>query len=279
MQFRLRSALAHTPKIQPVQPFSTLEKVTLHSRKQARSPDRHARANGKGQQNECYVATALTRSPWCRDVLSPASRAASSPERLWLTQIGQQCAIFGIHVARSCNERLYRCCQRNPFQELAFDLLTPEEEAVDLYTAQRRFDINLLAEKLLYATRWALEWETTHYLRIGYFGSSTGAGAALVAAAEHPRDVGAVVSRGGRPDLVGDALARVHSPTLLIVGSRGGAVIGLNEQARRLIRCEVKLKIVPGATHLFEEPGTLERVTELTVDWFLHHIAPTGTMR
>lgn len=103
--------------------------------------------------------------------------------------------------------------------------------------------------------------------------------ASLVAAAEHPRDVGAVVSRNGWPDLAGDALARVHSPTLLIVSSRHAAVIELNEQARRLIRCEAKLEIVPGARHLFEEPGTLERVTELASDWFVHHIAPTGTMR
>lgn len=128
----------------------------------------------------------------------------------------------------------------------------------------------------MYATKWALESEATRDLRIGYFGSSTGAGAALVAAAECPRDVGAVISRGGRPDLAGDALARVHSPTLLIVGSRDAAVIELNKQARHLIRCDVKLEIVQGATHLFEEPGALERVTQLAGDWLVHHIAKKG---
>src|SRR5436189_444474 len=154
-----------------------------------------------------------------------------------------------------------------------FDLLTPEEEQIDLHTAQHRFDISLLAERLVHATRWAMAESATRDLRIGYFGSSTGGGAALVAAAERPQDVGAVVSRGGRPDLAGEALPKVQVPTLLIVGGDDDIVIELNEQARDRMRCEVKLEIVPGATHLFEEPGALERVAQLASDWFLLHAA------
>jgi putative phosphoribosyl transferase len=153
---------------------------------------------------------------------------------------------------------------------LLFDLLTREEEGVDVLTAQYRFDISLLAERLLHATKWAIEQPATRELRLGYFGSSTGGGAALVAAAELPRDVGAVVSRGGRPDLAGAALPKVQAPTLLIVGGEDEVVIGLNEQARARMNCEVKLEISPGATHLFEEPGALEQVAQLTADWFVH---------
>jgi putative phosphoribosyl transferase len=158
-----------------------------------------------------------------------------------------------------------------------FDLLTREEEAVDFRTAQYRFDISLLAERLVHATRWSMQHEATRDLRLGYFGSSTGGGAALVAAAELPRDVGAVVSRGGRPDLAGDALPCVQAPTLLIVGGSDHVVIDLNEQARARMRCKVKLEIVAGATHLFEEPGTLERVAQLAADWFLHETVEKGT--
>src|SRR5438270_4242676 len=154
---------------------------------------------------------------------------------------------------------------------LLFDLLTPEEEAVDLRTAQHRFDISLLAERLVHATRWSLKNPVTHQLRIGYFGSSTGGGAALVAAAELAHDAGAVVSRGGRPDLAGEALPRVQAPTLLIVGGRDFGVIELNQQALAQMRTDVvkQIAIVPGATHLFEEPGTLEEVALLARDWFL----------
>jgi putative phosphoribosyl transferase len=155
---------------------------------------------------------------------------------------------------------------------LLFDLLTPEEEAIDARTAELRFNIKLLAERLVHATKWAKQQHQTRNLRIGYFGSSTGGGAALVAAAEGPQDVGAVVSRGGRPDLAGEALPKVQAPTLLIVGEDDDIVIELNEQARDRMRCEVKLEIVPGATHLFEEPGALERVAQLASDWFVNHI-------
>ena len=159
---------------------------------------------------------------------------------------------------------------------LLFDLLTPEEESVDVYTREHRFDIGLLAERLVYATKWAKQQKQTKDFRIGYFGSSTGGGAALVAAAELPDDIGAVVSRGGRPDLAGDALPKVEAPTLLIVGGDDHVVIELNEQARAQMKCECKIEIVPGATHLFEEPGALEQVAKLASEWFLCHIARNG---
>jgi putative phosphoribosyl transferase len=154
---------------------------------------------------------------------------------------------------------------------LLFDLLTPEEEATDIRTREHRFNIGLLADRLVHATRWAKQQEQTRDLRVGYFGSSTGGAAALVAAAEIPNDVRAVVSRGGRPDLAGDALPRVQAPTLLIVGGNDDIVIELNEMARDRLRCEVKLEIVPGATHLFEESGALEKVAKLAGDWFVDH--------
>jgi putative phosphoribosyl transferase len=155
---------------------------------------------------------------------------------------------------------------------LLFDLLTQEEEAIDTQTRELRFNIHLLAERLVHATKWAKQQEETRDLRIGYFGSSTGGAAALVAAVELPEDIGAVVSRGGRPDLAGEALPKVKPPTLLIVGGNDDIVIELNEQARDRMRCEVKLEIVPGATHLFEEAGALEQVAKLANDWFLLHL-------
>jgi dienelactone hydrolase len=155
---------------------------------------------------------------------------------------------------------------------LLFDLLTSEEEAADVRTREHRFNIGLLTERLVQATRWVKQREQTRDSRLGYFGSSTGGGAALVAAAEIPKDVAAVVSRGGRPDLAGDALPKVQAPTLLIVGGNDDIVIELNEQAHDQMHCEVKLEIVPGATHLFEEPGALEKVAKLASDWFVSHI-------
>ena len=149
---------------------------------------------------------------------------------------------------------------------LLFDLLTKEEEAVDMHTAHLRFDIGLLATRLIDATYW-IKGELD-YLNVGYFGSSTGGGAALVAAAELGETVGAVVSRGGRPDLAGDALPKVQSATLLIVGGLDYPVIEMNRAALARLRCEKELKIVPGATHLFEEPGTLEQVADLAANWF-----------
>jgi putative phosphoribosyl transferase len=169
------------------------------------------------------------------------------------------------------NQFVARTLNKAGLATLLFDLFTPEEESIDARTAELRFNIMLLAERLVHATNWAKE-EETRDLRIGYFGSSTGGGAALVAGAEVPQDVGAVVSRGGRPDLAGEALPKVKAPTLLIVGGEDDIVIELNEQARDQMRCEVKLEIIPGATHLFEEPGALERVAQLASDWFVAHI-------
>lgn len=151
---------------------------------------------------------------------------------------------------------------------LLFDLLTREEEALDIRTAQLRFDIGLLAERLVQATNWARRNEKTRELAIGYFGASTGGAAALAAAAQLPGQVSAVVSRGGRPDLAGTALPLVQAPTLLIVGGEDYVVIDLNEEAKALMRCEVTLEIIPGATHLFEQPGALEGVAQLAADWF-----------
>lgn len=155
---------------------------------------------------------------------------------------------------------------------LLVDLLTSDEETIDLRTGQLRFDIGLLAERLISVTDWLMQQRDTRRLRIGYFGASTGAGAALVAAAERPDMVGAVVSRGGRPDLAGAALARVRAPTLLIVGGNDFQVIELNRAAFALLRGEKQLVIVPGATHLFEEPGALDEVARLARDWFKRYL-------
>src|SRR5882762_2036110 len=159
---------------------------------------------------------------------------------------------------------------------LLFDLLTQEEEAIDMQTRELRFNIRLLAERLVHTTKWAKQQPQTCDLRIGYFGSSTGGAAALMAAVDVPQDVGAVVSRGGRPDLAGEALPRVQAPTLLIVGGEDDVVIDLNQHALAQMHCEAKLEIVPGATHLFEELGALDHVAELAADWFVHHTAGKG---
>ena len=170
------------------------------------------------------------------------------------------------------NQFVARTLNQAGLGTLLFDLLTPEEESVDLYTRKHRFNIGLLAERLVCATTWAKEQKQTRDLRVGYFGSSTGGGAALVAAAELPNEVFSVVSRGGRPDLAGDALPKVKAPTLLIVGGEDHVVIEMNEEARAQMKCECKIDIVPGATHLFEEPGALEKVAKLASDWFVQHI-------
>jgi putative phosphoribosyl transferase len=168
---------------------------------------------------------------------------------------------------------------RRGLATLLIDLLTVEEEAVDLETAHLRFDIGLLADRLAGATSWLVRNRETRDLRIGYFGASTGAAAALVAAASRPESVAAVVSRGGRPDLAGDALPRVEAPTLLIVGGDDLEVLELNREAYDRLSCEKKLEIVPRASHLFEEPGTLEAVARLAGDWFVKHLAPAGRQR
>jgi dienelactone hydrolase len=152
------------------------------------------------------------------------------------------------------------------------DLLTPEEERVDAQTGQLRFDIGLLATRVIALVDWATHYDQTAGLPVGLFGASTGAAAALVAAAERPDTVAAVVSRGGRPDLAGDYLRAVRQPTLLTVGGRDERVIELNRQAMSQLAGEVRLEIVPGATHLFEEPDALEQVARLARDWFVHYL-------
>ena len=172
------------------------------------------------------------------------------------------------------NRYVARALQEGGLATLLLDLLTAEEEEVDQVTAHLRFDIPLLAERLAGATDWLLQEPETRHLRIGYFGASTGAAAALVAAAQRPDAIAAIVSRGGRPDLAGPSLARVRAPTLLIVGGYDEPVIEMNEDARRQLSVEKRLVIVPGATHLFEEPGTLEQVARLARDWFTRYLAP-----
>src|SRR5438132_2372091 len=170
------------------------------------------------------------------------------------------------HVAQLLNEA--------KLATLLIDLLTANEEAIDLHTAHLRFDIELLARRLVGATDWLTQRPDTRHLPIGCFGASTGAAAALVAATRRPDVIGAIVSRGGRPDLAGPALPRVRAPTLLIVGGYDHEVIRLNREALAKMRCEKDLSIVPGATHLFEEPGALEQVSEMALNWFKQHLKP-----
>jgi putative phosphoribosyl transferase len=155
---------------------------------------------------------------------------------------------------------------------LLLDLLTEEEEAIDRSTSHLRFDIGLLAKRLLQATAWIAQQPEFEDIKTGYFGASTGAAAALVAAAQTEAGIGAVVSRGGRADLAGPSLEKVQAPTLLIVGGEDSAVLGMNREAYSRLSCEKRLEIVPGATHLFEEPGALEEAARLARQWFERHL-------
>ncbi len=170
------------------------------------------------------------------------------------------------------NQRVAATLRDDRLATLLIDLLTPEEEQVDLRTRQLRFDIELLATRVAAAVDWLRQDERTQQLPVGLFGASTGAAAALLAAAQRPETVTAIVSRGGRPDLAGAALAEVRAPTLLIVGGEDRTVLGLNEQAEEAMAADVEVEIVPRATHLFEEPGALERVAELASDHFYRHL-------
>lgn len=171
------------------------------------------------------------------------------------------------------NRYVAQVLRKSGLATLLIDLLTSEEEAIDIYTAHLRFNIALLAERLVGATDWLAQNPDIQDLRIGYFGASTGAAAALVAATERPGVIHAIVSRGGRPDLAGPALPRVQAPTLLIVGGNDIPVIEINQEALKQLRAEKKLVIVPGATHLFEEPGKLEEVAQLATDWFMRYLS------
>ncbi|HEX2461832.1 MAG TPA: dienelactone hydrolase family protein [Vicinamibacterales bacterium] len=173
----------------------------------------------------------------------------------------------------SRNRAVAEFLHEQSFGTLLLDLLTREEEVIDVHTREYRFDIDRLATRMVRATDWVRNREDLLWLPIGYFGASTGAAAALIAAAERPTIVRAVVSRGGRPDLAGPALAKVVAPALLIVGGDDEPVIDLNDEARaRMQSAHVEVRIVPGATHLFEEPGTLEQVERLASDWFHRYL-------
>jgi putative phosphoribosyl transferase len=171
------------------------------------------------------------------------------------------------------NRYVAQVLQEGRLATLLIDLLTPPEEAIDLQTSSLRFDVGMLAERVVAATDWLLAQPATRDLRFGYFGASTGAGAALIAAAERPNVVGAVVSRGGRPDLAKLALKSVMAPTLFIVGGSDTIVISLNQTAQAQIPAPTQLEIIPGATHLFEEPGALEEVARLASQWFQRHLS------
>jgi putative phosphoribosyl transferase len=178
----------------------------------------------------------------------------------------------GRHSPR--NRYVAQVLQSHGIGTVLFDLLTHEEESLDRSSGEFRFNIPFLAKRLVGATHCALNTPDVSDLKIGYFGASTGAGAAVMAAAELPGVVAAVVSRGGRPDLAGATLRSVRAPTLLIVGSEDKPVIGMNKKALAELGCaEKKLILVPGATHLFEEPGTLERAANLAADWFASHLS------
>lgn len=177
------------------------------------------------------------------------------------------------------NQHVARALERQDLATLLIDLLTPQEEVIDDRTAQYRFDIPMLAGRLVMIVDWLRRRTETASLPIGLFGASTGGGAALMAAADRPHEIAAVVSRGGRPDLAGPSLAKVTTPTLLIVGGLDVPVIQMNREAIKQMRGEVTLEIVPSATHLFEELGTPERVSELAGNWFARYLQPTLSTR
>jgi dienelactone hydrolase len=172
----------------------------------------------------------------------------------------------------SRNQFVAQILQQAGFSTFLFDLLTPEEERVDIHTREFRFNIPLLAERLVLVTHWIQKQKNIPAVPIGYFGASTGAAAALIAAAQLPHTIAAVVCRGGRPDLAQSFLPKVTAPTLLIVGAYDTDVIALNKQAYDQLMCEKNMKIVPGASHLFEEADTLEKAAHLTKDWFIEHL-------
>jgi putative phosphoribosyl transferase len=172
------------------------------------------------------------------------------------------------------NQKVAQTLRRHRLGTFLFDLLTAEEEQAETYTRHLRFNIPFLAERLTVVTRWVLDRATPRDMDAGFFGSSTGAAAALVAAAELRETIRSVVARGGRPDLAGDALQRVAAPTLFIVGGEDKPVIALNEEAYDQLQCQKALRVIPGATHLFEEAGALDLVAEMAAEWFGNHLHP-----
>jgi dienelactone hydrolase len=211
-----------------------------------------------------------------REVSVPAAEDAVLDGNLSIPD-GADAIVLFAHGAGSSrfsprNQYVASVLLRAGLATLLIDLLTPEEEEAELLTRHLRFNIELLADRLVGVTQWLNHKPSTQRLALGYFGASTGAAAALVAAAREPDRVGAIVSRGGRPDLAGDALPRVRAPTLLIVGGADIVVLELNREAFERLQTEKRLEIIPGATHLFEEPGALERVAELATRWFVDHL-------
>lgn len=210
-----------------------------------------------------------------RDVHIPVGRVAVEGN-LFIPPEARGIVIFahgsGSSRFSTRNQFVARELQSDGLATLLCDLLTREEEEIDQYTGSLRFDIGLLAGRLSDITQWAATQQEIQHLAVGYFGASTGAAAALIAETRNPGTVGAVVSRGGRPDLAGHALRRVQAPTLLIVGGNDHQVIELNQQAMELLTATKEMVIVPGATHLFEEPGTLEAVARLSSQWFQKYL-------
>jgi len=206
---------------------------------------------------------------------SPSTRQAQIEADLRLPEGSTGLVVFAHGSGSSRFSRRNRAVaeflEGNGFGTLLLDLLTREEEAIDVNTSEYRFDIDRLARRVVLATDW-IQDRDLQSLPVGYFGASTGAAAALIAAAERPDIVQAVVSRGGRPDLADGWLPKVKAPTLLIVGGRDEPVIGMNRDAMQQMAAPVDLRIVPGATHLFEEPGTLEQVMRLATAWFRRHL-------
>ena len=192
---------------------------------------------------------------------------------------GARAAVIFAHGSGSSrhsprNQYVARILQEAGIATLLVDLLTSEEERMDQRTLEHRFDIGLLADRLIGVTDWIREYEDFGHLQVGYFGASTGAAAALLAASQRPNAIGAIVSRGGRPDLASQALPRVTAPTLFIVGERDYEVLLLNREATRRMGAHASIKIVAGATHLFEEVGALEAVASLAAEWFRKNLIP-----
>jgi putative phosphoribosyl transferase len=206
------------------------------------------------------------------EVLIPAKQVALEGE-LIIPENAKAIVLFA-HGSGSSrfsprNQYVAKVLREKGLATLLIDLLSAEEDTVDETTRQFRFDVELLSSRLCDITDWLIQDIRTKELRIGYFGASTGAAAALIAAAKKAPHVYAVVSRGGRPDLAGPYLGKVRAPTLLIIGGNDTVVIGLNKEAAAKLRCDTQIAIIPGATHLFEEPGTLENVAKQACDWFL----------
>ncbi|MBI2876199.1 MAG: alpha/beta hydrolase [Candidatus Tectomicrobia bacterium] len=214
---------------------------------------------------------------WAHDVQIPAGAVALEGElSIPPNAVGIVLFAHGSGSSRHSprNQYVAQVIREAHIGTLLLDLLTRAEEAIDIQTGHLRFDVDLLASRLVEATRWIARQDDTRYLRIGYFGASTGGGAALIAASELGEEIRAIVSRGGRPDLAGAVLPYVKSPTLLIVGERDELVLDLNRGAYAQLQCKKELKTVRNATHLFGEPGALEEVARLATHWFQRHLQP-----